>query len=71
MTKVESTLAALDKWRSGKNSAGGYDITLAEIRAIVDRNHSEIYDVGCDMFITGFIRGLRCAKAAQKRKRVK
>lgn len=72
MNRVEIVLAELDKARSGKlGSLGGYELSLREINAV--REHTQIpydsYCFGLDMFLLGFVRGRRCEKSAQKRKK--
>lgn len=72
MNRVKIVLAELDKARSGKlGNLGGYDLSLKEINAI--REHTQIpndtFCFGLDMFLLGFVRGRRCEKAAQKRKK--
>lgn len=68
MTRVERTLAALEK---KPDNFGGYDVRASEIIAILKRADHDIVQFGGDMFAVGFMRGQRCERATQKRKKVK
>ena len=67
MTKAESTLRTIELER--KKSHKGYEVFLHEIDAIHEKNTSDVYSFGIDMFLLGIAKGRRMEKAAQKQKK--
>lgn len=67
MTKAESTLRTIELER--KKSHKGYEVFLHEIDAIHEKNTSDVYSFGIDMFLLGIAKGRSMEKAAQKQKK--
>lgn len=65
MTRVESTLASLEKAKKIKK--GGYELGCNEINAIYKASQYDKFDLACNMFDIGFMRGIRCGKAMAKK----
>lgn len=68
MTRVERTLASLEKARKIKK--GGYELGCKEIDAIYKASHYDKFDLAFNMFNMfniGFMRGIRYGKAMAKK----
>lgn len=64
MTKAESALHMIEKER--EKSRKGYEVYIREIDAVHEKNASDVYAFGIDMFLLGFAKGRRMEKAARK-----
>ena len=64
MTAIESALKAIDREKSKKH--GNYIPPVYVFRAVNERNASDPFEYGYEMFLLGIAKGRRMEKAARK-----